>query len=570
LDKTKDIIQLKNFLADKEGMLSFKLDGLTIVCTYENGQLVRAVTRGNGEIGEEVTSNAKTFSNLPLTIPYQETLILRGEALILYSDFNRINEKLPIEEQYKNPRNLCSGSVRQLDPRITKQRHVQYHVFAIVEGGPNYKTKIEDMQWLVSQGFEVAEYKEVTAQNLEDTVKFFEQTIPHRDFASDGLVLTYNDKAYSKSLGATAKFPKDAIAFKWQDEKKETTIKMINWHTSRTGLINPVAVFEPVELEGTTVERASVHNVSVLENLKLGIGDTVTIYKANMIIPQIAENLTQTGPDAYPSQCPICGCETVIKQDKTAKTLYCPNGNCPAQRLKALVHFVSRDAMNIEGLSEATIEKFIQQGFLNDPVSFYHLTDFSEMIQNMEGFGKKSYDNMITAIEKSRKTVLSRVIYALGILQVGPMNAKLICKHFKDDIMQILQAQEQEFLQIEGIGPVIAREVFHYFNLEANRQMVLRLLKELELEKMNYEVTIKNAVTGKSFVITGDVHHFKNRKELQEKIESLGGKVVGSVSKKTDYLINNDSTSTSGKNQKAQALGIPILTEEDFLVMLEE
>lgn len=568
LDKTKEIEKLKSFLGNQLGMLSWKLDGLTIVCTYEDGQLVQAVTRGNGTIGEDVTNNAKTFINLPLTIPYKERLVIRGEAVIHYSDFERINEKLAVEEQYKNPRNLCSGSVRQLNSGITAKRHVRLYVFAVVEGNEEVQSKMEKMEWLKTVGFETVEYKKVTKENLEETVEYFNEEITKRDFASDGLVLVYDDIPYSKSLGTTAKFPKDGIAFKWQDEIKETHILDIEWNTSRTGLINPVAIFEPVELEGTTVERASLHNLSIVEELKIGVGDTVTVFKANMIIPQVAENLTQSGPVNPPCTCHICGVETVIKQDKTAKTVYCPNGNCPAQRGQAFVHYASRDAMNIEGLSEATVEKFLNKGYLVDFVSLYHLNDYEDEIKQMEGFGQKSYDKLIGAIEKTRKVFLYQFVYALGILQVGPMNAKIICKYFEDDLGRIMEATAEDFVAIEGVGPVIARELESYFHLPANKEMLSRLIKEVSFKKIEKKDDTSLVLEGKTFVITGDVHHFDNRKALSSKIEDLGGKVTGSVSKKTDYLINNDNTSASSKNKKAKELDVAIITEEEFLNMI--
>lgn len=570
LDKTKEIEKLKSFLGEQVGMLSWKLDGLTIVCTYEDGKLIQAVTRGNGEIGEDVTNNAKTFVNLPLTISYKERLVIRGEAIITYSDFERINEKLEAAEKYKNPRNLCSGSVRQLNSEITAKRNVRFYPFAVVEGYEQSNSKMEKIEWLKDLGFETVEYKSVKREDLEEAVAFFSREIKNRDFASDGLVLVYDDIAYSKSLGTTAKFPKDGLAFKWKDEISETHILDIEWNTSRTGLINPVAIFEPVELEGTTVERASLHNLSIVEDLKIGIGDKVTVFKANMIIPQVAENLTQSGPIEPPHECHVCGAETVIKKDKTAKTVYCPNGNCPAQRQQAFVHYASRDAMNIEGLSEATVEKFLAKGFLVDFASLYHLSDYEEEIKTMEGFGQKSYDKLITAIERTREVYLHQFIYALGILQVGPMNAKLICKHFEDNLEAIQKATIEELVTIEGVGPVIAREIHDYFRLPLNIEMLERLTKEVTFKQVEKVESGALILKGKTFVITGDVHHFENRKALSNKIEELGGKVTGSVSKKTDYLINNDNMSTSSKNKKAKELEIPILTEDDFLEMIGE
>ncbi|MDF2614724.1 MAG: ligA [Clostridia bacterium] len=569
LDKTKEISKLKTFLLNQEGLLSWKLDGLTIVCTYNNGELIRAVTRGNGEIGEDITNNAKTFKNIPLTIDYKELLVIRGEAVITYSDFQKINESLnENEEKYKNPRNLCSGSVRQLNSEITAKRNVRLYAFAVVEGGEEMGTKSQQLEWLCLKGFEVVEYKKVTKETIEERVAEFSQEISKKDFASDGLVLTYNDIAYSKSLGETSKFPKDSIAFKWQDEIAETKIIRIEWNTSRTGLINPVAVFEPVDIEGTTVERASVHNLSILEDLKLGIGDKVKVYKANMIIPQISENMTQTGPVKEPELCPVCGAHTIIKQDKSSKTLYCVNASCKAQKLRGFVHFTSRDAMNIEGLSEATIQKFLESGYLKEFSSLYHLADFKEQIVQMEGLGEKSYHNLMMSVEKSRNVGLPNFIYALGILQVGLNTAKLICKHFNYDVVKIMNASESDLTSIAGIGPVIAKTFSEYFSLETNKDVVQNMLKELQFQQEGTIPSAESPVKDKTFVITGEVHHFKNRKELQAKIESLGGKVTGSVSKSTDYLINNDSESSSSKNKKAKELGVSIITEEDFIQLM--
>lgn len=572
LDKTKEVGKLKSFVGTQEGLLSWKLDGLTIVCTYEDGQLVSAVTRGNGTVGEEITNNARTFKNLPLTIDVEGRLVLRGEAIITYDDFNRINDSLgENEEKYKNPRNLCSGSVRQLNPAITAKRNVRLYAFTLVEGGPDFETKSEQLDWLAEKGFKVVEYKKVTASNIEEAIQYFADHIDQQEFASDGLVLTYNNRPYSASLGETAKFPKDSIAFKWKDEVVETKLLGIEWNTSRTGLINPVAVFEPVEIEGTTVERASVHNISILDELELGVGDRITVYKANMIIPQIAENLTRSHNIKIPERCPVCGAHTEIKQDKESKTLLCTNSNCKAQRLRAFAHFTTRDAMNIEGLSEATIEKFLEKDYLEDFTSLYHLNQYEAEIVEMEGFGNKSYTKLMNSIEKSRDVAIANFIYALGIVQVGLGTAKLICKHFNYELEAMMSASKEELTAIDGVGPVIAAEFAEYFSLEANQKMVRTLANdELRFKIEAVDVVLEDSkIAGKTFVVTGDVHHFKNRKELQAQIEALGGKVTGSVSKNTDYLINNDSESGSSKNKKAKELGIPILTEEQFLELIQ-
>jgi len=570
LDKTKEVSKLKAFLSKEEGLLSWKLDGLTIVCTYEEGKLARAVTRGNGTVGEEITNNARTFKNLPLTIDEKERLVLRGEAIITYSDFAKINEGISeADGKYKNPRNLCSGSVRQLNPQITAKRNVRLYAFTLVEGGPDFETKEEQLNWLNKKGFQTVEYKKVTADNIEESVEYFAKNISMQEFASDGLVLTYNNRRYSASLGETAKFPKDSIAFKWKDELVETKLIDIEWNTSRTGLINPVAIFEPVEIEGTTVERASVHNLSILEELKLGIGDQITVYKANMIIPQIAENLTKSNHIKIPEFCPVCGAYTEVKQDKETKTLICSNSNCKAQRLRAFAHFTTRDAMNIEGLSEATIEKFLEKDYLEDFTSLYHLAQHEAEMIEMEGLGKKSFTKLMNSIEKSREVGMANFIYALGIAQVGLGTAKLICKYFNNDLDAMMKASESELTGIDGVGPVIAEEFVKYFSLEANQSMIEHLREELSFKVEESVVAASSNIANKTFVVTGDVTHFKNRKELQAKIEALGGKVTGSVSKNTDYLINNDSESGSSKNKKAKELGIPILTEEAFLSLIQ-
>lgn len=579
LGKTKDREELKEWLKDKDGLLSWKLDGLTIVLTYENGKLLKAVTRGNGEVGEVVTNNAKTFTNLPLVIPFQGKLILRGEAVITYEDFKIINDAIEdIESKYKNPRNLCSGSVRQLNNEVTKGRRVRFFAFSLVKAEQNeisekettnttefmFHTREEEMDFLKKQGFEVVEYQKVSAGNILEAISYFEEKIAGYDVPSDGLVLAFDDIAYGKSLGRTAKFPRDSIAFKWADEMKETKLLEIEWSPSRTGLINPVAIFEPVELEGTTVSRASVHNISIVKNLKLGIGDIITVYKANMIIPQIAENLTRSDSLVIPQHCPACGGKTEIKQVNEVQSMYCTNPECSAKKIKAFTLFVSRDALNIEGLSEATLEKFIAKGFLHNFIDIFHLNRFEEEIKSMEGFGEKSYNNLINSIENARKTTLPKVIYSLGIANIGLANAKMICKEFKYDLPSMMSATVDELSQIDGVGEVIAGTFCDYFRIEEHRSMIEKLISELHIEVEEIEEG-SQILEGKSFAITGSLEHFENRNQLKEKIEFLGGKVTGSVTGKTFALINNDSTSNSSKNKKARELGVQILTESEFL-----
>ena len=589
LDKTKEVPVLQEWLGSQKGLLSWKLDGLTIVLTYEGGELVKAVTRGNGEIGEVITNNAKVFANVPLRIPYQGQLILRGEAIIKYSDFARINEEIEdVDAKYKNPRNLCSGSVRQLNNEITAKRSVNFEAFMLVRAvGPEntdaavengqpddgtdhgrfHNSRKEQFEWLKSQGFDVVEYKEVNAAALPDAVAEFAEAIQSYDIPSDGLVLLMDDIAYGDALGRTAKFPRNSIAFKWADEILETTLREIEWSASRTGLINPVAIFDPVELEGTTVSRASVHNISIMEAMELGVGDTITVYKANMIIPQIAENLTRSGNIVIPKICPVCGGETQIRQMNDVKSLYCMNPDCQAKKIKSFSLLVSRDALNIDGLSEATLEKFIAAGFIHSYADMFHLNRHKEAIVSMEGFGEKSYENLMAAVKKASHTNLVRVVYGIGVAGIGLANAKMLCRAFGYDFDKMRHATAEELTAVDGIGAVLADAWIAYFASEKNREAVDGLLAELTIEN-EAENTEAAIFAGMTFVITGSVQHFASRKELQAFIEARGGKATGSVTAKTTYLINNDVTSNSSKNKKAKELGIPIISEQDFLNMM--
>ena len=571
LNKTKSVDELREWLGGQTGLLSWKMDGLTVVLTYEDGVLAKAVTRGNGEIGEVITPNARTFINIPTTIPYKGQLILRGEAVISYSDFEKLNDSIAdVDAKYKNPRNLCSGSVRQLNSGITASRNVQFMAFALVRAdGVDFKnSRKEQFLWLSRLGFETVEFVEVTAETLSGAVHGFAEKIEHYDIPSDGLVLLYDDIAYGQSLGRTAKFPRDSIAFKWADEIQETTLSYIEWSASRTGLINPVAVFEPVELEGTTVSRASVHNISIMEGLELGAGDRITVYKANMIIPQIADDLTRSGVRDIPKICPVCGGKTEIRSLNDVKSLYCTNPECQAKKIKSFDLFVSRDALNIDGLSEMTLEKFIAAGFIHEFDDIFHLDRHRDAIVTMEGFGEKSYENLIEAAKTASHTTLPRLIFGLGIAGIGLANAKVICRHFDFDLDAMRKADAEELCAIDGIGGVLADAWVTYFKNDKNNEILDHLLADLTFA--NEARSEEQTLVGKTFVITGSVEHFANRKELQEKIESLGGKASGSVSAKTSYLINNDVTSNSSKNKKARELGIPILSEEDFLRMIGE
>lgn len=571
LDKTKDRDVLRAFIGTHPTLLSWKMDGLTIVLTYENGELLKAVTRGNGTVGEVITNNAKVFKNIPLKIAYRGRLVLRGEAIITYSDFEKINDTIEdVDAKYKNPRNLCSGSVRQLNNQITAERNVRFYAFALVSAQDvdMHNSRKYQMEWLRRQGFEVVEYRMVTGENLDEAMDYFAHAIEKNDFPSDGLVALYDDIAYGESLGSTAKFPRNAFAFKWADEVRETTLREIEWSPSRTGLINPVAVFDPVELEGTTVSRASVHNVSIVKDLQLGIGDTIQVYKANMIIPQIAENLTRSSNLEIPEICPACGQEAKVIRENDVEALYCMNPDCAAKKIKAFTLFVSRDAMNIDGLSEATLEKFIAKGFIHNFGDIFEIEKFRDEIVTMEGFGEKSYENLMNSIEKAEETTLAKVIYSLGIANIGLSNAKMICRAFDNDPQRMMQATVEELVDIQGVGEVIARTFVDYFSDETHRDLFKRLLQEVKLQKEEGEESAQ-IFENMNFVITGSVEHFANRREVKEIIESRGGKVTGSVTGKTNYLINNDVQSASSKNKKAKELNVPIISESQFLEMLE-
>ena len=572
LDKTKDREVLRGFIGEHKTLLSWKMDGLTVVFTYNQGSLQKAVTRGNGVVGEVITNNARVFDNVPLKIPYQGELTLRGEAIITYSEFEKINSEIEdVDARYKNPRNLCSGSVRQLNNEITAKRHVRFYAFSLVkaEGVDFANSRQQQMEWLKDQGFEVVEYRVVTSDTLDEAMEYFATQIEHNDFPSDGLVALYDDIAYGDSLGRTAKFPRNAFAFKWADEMAETTLEEIEWSPSRTGLINPVAIFTPVELEGSTVSRASVHNISIMRKLELGIGDRIKVYKANMIIPQIGENLTKSGVKDIPEICPACGGKTVIEKVNDVESLYCRNPECPAKAIKGFTLFVSRDAMNIDGLSEATLEKFIARGFIRDFGDIFEIDRYRDEIIQMEGFGEKSYENLIESLNRAKKTELPRVLYALGIPSIGVANAKMICKELGYDMEKIRHVSEEELAAIDGIGPVIAKSFVDYFKKEGRQEKLDHLLSHLELGEAPKQKE-EQIFHGMNFVITGSVEHFSNRKEVKEEIEKRGGKVTGSVTSKTNYLINNDTQSSSSKNKKAKELGIPIISEETFIQMMEK
>lgn len=570
LDKTKDVQTLSDWLGDQMGVLSWKMDGLTIVLTYDNGELVKAVTRGNGYVGEVITNNAKVFKNVPHRIAFKGKLTLRGEAVIKYSDFNALNNQIEDSEaKYKNPRNLCSGSVRQLNNAVTAERNVFFFAFTLVvaEGEDFHNSRMQQFEWLRSQGFDVVEHVQVDRESLPSYVSQFAERITENDFPSDGLVLILEDIAYGESLGTTAKFPRNAIAFKWADEIRETHLLDVEWSASRTGLINPIAVFEPVELEGTTVSRASLHNISILRALQLGRGDLIQVYKANMIIPQIAENLTRSDSLEIPSVCPVCGETTEIRSLNDVSSLYCLNEECPAKHVKQFSLFVSRDAFNIEGMSEATLEKLIQHGFLHEPADLFHLDNYHDEIVQLDGFGEKSYQRLMASVQKARKIILAKLIYSLGILNIGLSNARLLCRHYKNDLQALMSASTEELTAIDGIGPVIAGSFTDYFADEHHKKELEDLLGEVEIEQENFEAEDR-IFDGKIFVITGSLEHFKNRNALKELLEEKGAKVAGSVSSKTSYLINNDAASASSKNKKARELGVSVITEEELMALM--
>ena len=570
LDKTKSVTELEDWLGDNEALLSWKMDGLTIVLTYRGGELVEAVTRGNGIIGEVITNNAKNFQNVPLKIEYKGELILRGEAVIKYSDFKRINESISdADAKYKNPRNLCSGSVRQLNPAVTRERKVYFNVFNVVKADniDFENSKAKQFEWAKNEGFDVVEYKFTNRASLANDISDFESRIVGNDIPSDGLVLLLDDIALGERLGSTAKFPRNAMAFKWSDERQTTKLKYIEWSPSRTGLINPVAVFEPVELEGTTVSRASLHNVSIFEELMLGVGDEISVYKANMIIPQVYENLTKSNTEKVPKMCPACGKDTTIKKDNESKVLLCTNPDCQVKHIKQYALMASRDALNIDGLSESTLEKFLSKGFIKSDSDLFHLDKFKDEIINMDGFGKRSYEKLIAALDEAKNTTVSRFLYSLGIAGIGSANAKMIAKYFDNDIDRIISASKDDLRKIEGIGEVLANSIADFFKSEKNIENVESLRKILKFEKE--ESGSGDKLSGKVCVITGSLQHFSNRNELKELIEKNGGKVSGSVSSKTNYLINNDTASNSSKNKKAKELGVEIISEEDFLKLLE-
>ena len=560
LDKTKDRDALREWLGNKEGVLSWKLDGLTVVLTYENGKLEKAVTRGNGAIGEEITENAKFFKNVPLRIPFKGKLILRGEAVISYHDFETIN----VEEQgrFKNPRNLASGSIRALDTNQVKKRKVQVIIFEVIQGSEaNLVT--DKFTWISHLGFKPVDYEVVNADNILEKIQDFENRITSNNIPSDGLVLTFNDTAYGRSLGTTGKFPKHSMAFKWQDEVEETVLRSVEWNTSRTGLINPVAVFDPVYLEGTEVSRATLNNVSYIKDLQLGIGDTIEVYKSNMIIPTILSNKTKSNNLIIPVVCPTCGMQARLIRSNNTEILQCMNLDCPARFLNKLIHFCSRDAMDIQGLSIKTLEFVIKQGWVNNFLDLYNLQNYERKWAMMRGFSTVSVRKYLAAIENSKKTESARFLYALGIPKIGRHQSQSLIQVYKswDAFIQAVKSNT-DFSHIDGVGDCLNQNIHNWYNGFYKQDQIEKLASLMIFE--DQEITTSDILKGKTFCITGKLNMFANRSDLVKFIEQQGGKVSGSVSKNTDYLINNDKGSNSSKNKKAIELGVSIITESEF------
>lgn len=575
LDKTKSTDAIKSFIGNKKCIASWKMDGLTVVLTYNNGKLDKAVTRGNGEIGEIVTHNARTFKNLPKEIEFKGKLVLRGEAIITYTDFNKINSSLGSGvENYKNPRNLCSGSVRQLDSSIANNRSIRWFAFELVSADGKSPNSVEQsFEWLKRQGFQTVEYMVINQSNFLSVMSYFSSKVSKIDIPSDGLVFTYDDVAYGKSLGRTSKFPRHSMAFKWQDDEAESRLINIEWQVGKTGIITPVAIFEPVDIEGSTVSKASLHNLSILmETLGRPYkGEKIRVFKANMIIPQIScgEKLQPNQINAIrisiPDQCPCCGGETEVQIDPKSgvQTLWCSNIDCPAKGSRLFKHFVSRDAMNIDGISDATLNRFIEEGLISTFADIYRLSDHMEKIVNMDGFGYKSYENMINSINKSRKVKPANLINALSIPNVGLATAKLICRNFGNDIEKVVAASYSEIDSINGVGDVIASNFVNYFNNKENVDNFIDLYRQLVIEQE--KISTNTSMNGVVICVTGDVYIFPNRRAIKDLVENLGGKLTGSVSRSTSYLVTNDTTSGSRKNKAAQEYGIQILTEKQFI-----
>lgn len=574
LDKTKEINILQKWLGyDKEGILSWKMDGLTIVITFMGGHMIQAVTRGDGFIGEDITDNAASFFGIPAEIPFMGKVIIRAEAVITYDEFIRINEELPADaEPYKNPRNLTSGTVRLLNG--IRDRIVESHAFELVEmegGKPQYIK--EQFELLQAWGFKVVDHILVSGENLENQVYNLEKSIEQNPFPSDGLVLTYNDSVYGESLGVTGKFPRNAIAFKWEDETYNTILKEIEWSASRTGLLTPVAVYDPVEVDGSTISRASLFNVSYLQNLQLGIGDHILVYKANKIIPQLSDNLTKSNTAIIPTHCPICGGETSMltreSDGRKVHTLVCTNSKCPAKHLGRFSRFVCRDAMNIIGVSEKTLKRMIDMGYLHDLTDIYRLENYRAEIEAMEGFGKKSADKLFASIIASKVVEPWRFLYALDIPNVGRDASKKIlriCGGSIEGFVKRIQSGE-DFLDAEDVGDVTNQLILEW---KKDEEKVKEMLELMELMQFTRSKGAADVLKGKTVVITGKLKTFKNRDELIAFVEDNGGKVAGSVSANTSYLINNDVNSASSKNIKAKSLGVPIISELEFKDIVQQ
>lgn len=586
LDKTKSVDELKKFAGSQDCLLTCKMDGLTVLLTYENGKLIQAETRGNGEIGEDITHNAKVFENIPLYIDYLGYLEVEGEAIITYSDFEKINSRLPEDEKYKNPRNLATGSVRQLDNSIAAKRYVKFIVWKvqkIEDEIENNNSFLHRLLFAKQLGFDVVPlltYSNNTSdkEDCEEMIENLRKYAANKGFPIDGLVMTYNDILYGESLGVTDHHPKHSLAFKFYDDIYPTKLLDVEFTMGKTGILTPTAIFEPVEIDGTIVERASLHNLSIMNNLGITHkGQVVNVYKANAVIPQIdsveEDNVEVTDNNIIiPAEnCPICGADTKIVKDNNSEILVCSNPDCKGKFLGKLSHFVSKNAINIDGLSEQTLQKFIELGWVSNFQDIYRLINHNKDMAVLDGFGKRSTNKLITAIENSRKTTLDRFIYALSIPLIGRSTSKDIAKYCNNDInvfMKVMiENKAHDFINsIDGFGDVMYKSLYDWWNEYC--LSFFELSKEFYFETTNENNNSSVDLLGKVFVITGGLNHYKNRDELIRTIEQLGGKVSGTVSKKTSYLINNDTKSKSGKNKKAIDLGIQIISEDEFINMI--
>lgn len=561
--KTKDANEIKKFIGNRPFYCSYKLDGLTLVVRYENGEFVQAVTRGNGEIGEDVTAQAMMISNLPMHIDYNDKLELRGECVISWKNFHKINESL--DEPYSHPRNLAAGSLRQLDTNITKQRNLSYVVFECVsdlyDNNALFDSKLDELGYLDCLGFETVGR---CTGNIDDCIEGMQPE--WYQYPCDGLIFEMCMKSYSKTLPVTAHHEGCRMALKWADEMYETTLRDVEWNPTRSGLIAPVAIFDEIDLDWALTTRATLHNLSIIEQLELGIGDTITVYRSNMVIPKVYDNLTRSNTLTIPTTCPCCGEPTEIKYTDNSKVLMCTNPNCAAKKLAQFTHFVSRKAMNIDGLSEKTLELLISHGFLHNYKDIYHLKEHRDKLILLDGLGAKSVDKLLDSIEKSRDVTLDRFITALGIPNVGSSAAKAINQKFNGSYVDFVNAigRQFDFTTLYDFGETMNDSIYNWF--EDNKEDMHNLAKELYFDTYEPIAVSENPFVGKTLVVTGKLNHF-TRDSINAKITSIGAKTAGSVSKKTDFLITTDASGSS-KYKKAMELGVPVISEEEFLNMI--